>query len=409
MPSALHPGSAVASSLGAEPLWPRVARQFFTHSGHVPLTLLVLETLLAKPGYFAEPDPYLLLLAGIFQAWVAEAGPFRGSWRIVLANFSGPLLYSLIEAALEGLRFFQGWHHQAYWIFAAGFALLHWLQARRGDIPALLVLAENVWRAAIPLTLYAVFEVQESAGTKSLAAFFDDSAHRFLAIVLLMLGTLLGAADIGLRRSVATIRALNARLHEFSAWSLGHEILNRAIADEGALALQRGQRAVLFMDIRGFTAWSERQSPEAVVGMLNAYYAVAEAAIVGMRPIKLKYTADEVMAVFGSAADACRAGRAMLAAVTEQLHPLGLNAGAGIHLGAVVEGVLGGRDARAYDFIGDTVNTAQRLCDAAAPGELLVSAEACIAAAVSPEIWREIVAKGKREPLRAGVVATQGE
>ncbi|MCX7170910.1 MAG: hypothetical protein NTY41_11660 [Proteobacteria bacterium] len=48
----------------------RVARNFFTHSGHVPLTLLILELLLAPSvgSYFIEPDPYLLLLAGIGQA-----------------------------------------------------------------------------------------------------------------------------------------------------------------------------------------------------------------------------------------------------------------------------------------------------------------------------------------------------
>ena len=401
MPSALHPGSAVASSLGAEPLWPRVARQFFTHSGHVPLTLLVLETLLAKPGYFAEPDPYLLLLAGIFQAWVAEAGPFRGSWRIVLANFSGPLLYSLIEAALEGLRFFQGWHHQAYWIFAAGFALLHWLQARRGDIPALLVLAENVWRAAIPLALYAVFEVQESAGTKSLAAFFDDSAHRFLAIVLLMLGTLLGAADIGLRRSVATIRALNARLHEFSAWSLGHEILNRAIADEGALALQRGQRAVLFMDIRGFTAWSEREPPEVVVSMLNRYYEASEPVWKKYAAIRAKHSADELMLIFASPQDALQAAREIRQVQRALLMQFGLSAGIGLHYGLLVEGVLGSKEVKGYDVIGDVVNTARRICDQAAGGEILVSE--VVASAMTGQIHllapRQVTVKGKEAPL----------
>lgn len=40
-----------------------VARNFFTHSGHVPLTLLILELLLAPQisGYFIEPDPGSLI------------------------------------------------------------------------------------------------------------------------------------------------------------------------------------------------------------------------------------------------------------------------------------------------------------------------------------------------------------
>ena len=73
--------------------------------------------------------------------------------------------------------------------------------------------------------------------------------------------------------------------------------------------------------------------------------------------------------------------------------------------GPVVEGVLGSEGAKAYDFIGDTVNTAQRLCDAAAPGELLVSIAACDAAGLAPLQQRDVAAKGKRDPLRAAVVA----
>jgi adenylate cyclase len=282
---------------------------------------------------------------------------------------------------------------------------LHWMQSRSERVSVLLVLIENIVRAAIPLALYAIFEVQASGGQKLLQDFFKDSAHDFLAIVLLMLGTLLGFADIGLRRSLQTIHALNERLHEFSQWSLGRNILARAMADANSLALQRGERAVLFMDIRGFTAWSEKQSPEAVVGMLNDFYLSTENALGDALPIKLKYTADEVMAVFADAPAAVAAARLMLAAGLAYLKPLGLTAGAGLHFGPVVEGVLGGRDARAYDFIGDTVNTAQRLCDAAAAGELLVSLPVCREADLQPKQTRDIAAKGKREPIQAGVLA----
>ena len=122
-------------------------------------------------------------------------------------------------------------------------------------------------------------------------------------------------------------------------------------------------------------------------------------------PIKLKYTADEVMAVFADAAQAVTAGSRMLASTRKLLAASNLAAGAGVHCGQVVEGVLGGEGAKAYDFIGDTVNTAQRLCDAAAPGELLVSIVACDAAGLAPMQQRDILAKGKREPLRVAVFA----
>jgi class 3 adenylate cyclase len=82
-----------------------------------------------------------------------------------------------------------------------------------------------------------------------------------------------------------------------------------------------------------------------------------------------------------------------------------VGAGAGVHAGPVVEGVLGGERQCAYDFIGDTVNTAQRLCDAAAAGEVLVSQQA-LGADPAPQVpWREIQAKGKRAPVRALAIA----
>jgi class 3 adenylate cyclase len=393
-----------SSALPSETFATRVARNFFTHSGHVPLVLLILEWLLAGPGFFLGPDPYLLLGVGLLQAFAMEWLVARGRASPFLANLIGPLLYSLVEAGSEGSGFFWQPHHQAYWGLALGFGVLQWAQARRFGAITPLVLAENVLRSAIPLVMYALFEARSKGMGFSIEVFFGDRAHVFLAVVLLLLGTLLGFADIALRRSLATVRTLTARLRQYSEWSLGRGILDRAIADERTLALQRVDRAVLFMDIRGFTAWSERQTPEAVVGMLNDYYRLAETALDDERPIKLKFTADEVMAVFADPAAALRAGRCMLAAVLPPLAGFQLTAGAGVHFGPVVEGVLGGEGARAYDFIGDTVNTAQRLCDAAASGELLLSLETCRAAGLEPTRVREVAAKGKREPLQAVAV-----
>jgi len=394
-----------STALLSEPLASRVGRNFFAHSGHVPLVLMILEALLARPGYFLRADPYLLLAAGILQAWLTEWLARHGRPQPFLANLAGPLVYSLVEAGLEGAGFFQQWHHQAYWGFALGFAVLHSAQSRQVGVVGSLVMAENVLRSAIPLVLYALFEARSKNSALSFDLFFADRAHDFLAIVLLLLGVLLGFVDINLRRSFGTVQALTARLRQYSEWSLGRGILDRAIADESTLALQRLERAIMFMDIRGFTAWSERQTPEAVVGLLNAYYRVAEDALGKEPPIKLKYTADEVMAVFADAATAVKYGPRMLDASLRFLSGSNLTAGAGLHYGQVVEGILGGEGAKAYDFIGDTVNTAQRLCDAAGPGELLVSRAACGAAGLSVSAFREITAKGKREPIGAAVMA----
>ena len=382
----------------------RVARNFFVHSGHIPLVLLILEALLARPGYFFRIDPYLLLLAGIAQAWAMELLITRGRAYAFMANLVGPLLYSTMEVVIEGPAFFTQWHHQSYWGFSLGFAALHWLQSRCAKVNLPLVLLENILRSAIPLVIYALFEAVSGNVSLSWEMFFADRAHDFLAVVLLLLGVLLGFADATLRRTMATVQELTNRLHRYSQWSLGSGILNKAMTDESSLALKRIERAVLFMDIRGFTAWSETHTPEETVDMLHAYYGVAEGALGSSAPIKLKYTADEVMAVFASATQAIEAGRAMLRATSALLNRHQLTVGGGVHWGQVIEGVLGAQDAKAYDFIGDTVNTAQRLCDAAAAGELLVSALACEEAGLVTGETRYIHAKGKKDPMPATVM-----
>ena len=393
-----------AISFPSQPLAARAVRNFLVHSGHVPLVLLILEALLARPGYFLRVDPYLLLLAGLAQAGIAEWQAGRSAPSALLSNLVGPVVYTVLEVAFEGGNFFSQWHHQAYWGFALGFGVIQSLQIHQPRWDATLLLAESVLRSAIPLVLYAMFEARSKGAALSVEVFFGDHAHSFLVIVLLLLGVLLGFAEVSLRRSLARVHALTAQLRQYSEWALGSGILDKAIDDAKTLSLKRVNRAIVFLDIRGFTAWSEQQTPEAVVSMLNNFYAAAEVTLDTVSPIKLKYTADEVMAVFADAQSAVRAGTQMLAGTRTMLSSMGLKAGAGVHVGPVVEGVLGAQGAKAYDFIGDTVNTAQRLCDAAAPGEVLASVEACAAAGIAPGPTRDVVAKGKREPLRAAVV-----
>jgi class 3 adenylate cyclase len=373
----------------------RITRDFFTHSGHVPLVLLILEALLARPGYFSRIDPYLLLTAGVCQASLRGWRAPPASHSTVFSNLVGPLFYSVTELLAEDAGFFAQLHHQAYWAFALGFAAIQGAQQLLPRGHSALVLAENVLRSSVPLVLYALFEARIAGVDASVWVFFEDSAHRFLALVLLLLGGSLGLADVSLRRSMVDIQLLTDRLRTYSQWALGSTILERAMGDASTLALKRTQRAVLFLDIRGFTAWSERKSPEEVVDMLNAFYATTEGALGAFVPIKLKYTADEVMAVFADAQGAIHAGKAILAALQVQLNGMGLTVGGGVHFGNVVEGVMGAQGAKAYDFIGDTVNTAQRLCDAAVADELLASVDARNAAGLPALAVRDIVAKGK--------------
>jgi class 3 adenylate cyclase len=385
-----------AEALLAPADWERIAQSFFTHSAHAPVTILILELLLAPAGYLGSADPYLLMLGAFAQAvWLAR-DKTENTLRVAIGNLVGPALYSLVEGLLEGPVFFQQLHHQAYWAIAVSFALL---QGGRYAMPRLtspLLLAENIVRASIPILLYAVFEARIG---KDWHAFFVDPTHEYLAIVVLLLGLLLGFAEITLRRTQRVLRSLAGHLHRLSTWSFGAKVVADMVNDAGQLALQRRQRSMLFMDIRGFTRWSEDQQPEAVVAMLNDYYATAEMCFRDLQPIKTKFTADEVMAVFSDPQQALAAARALQSGIAVALARHGLAAGLGLHTGPVVEGLLGSDVVKAYDVIGDAVNTAARLCSVAGPGELLVSESALAGMGTEDGQARIIQVKGKSEAL----------
>jgi class 3 adenylate cyclase/tetratricopeptide (TPR) repeat protein len=171
--------------------------------------------------------------------------------------------------------------------------------------------------------------------------------------------------------------------------------------------------SVLFVDLVGFTAQSDRADPEDVRGALQLYHADAKRRIEQHGGVLEKFIGDAVMAVFGApvahgddAERAVRAGLRVLAGIEElnRKHGLELAARAAVNTGEAVVAVDPGRgDALA---MGDVVNTASRLQSAAPPGGLLVGAATHQATRhVIRYAERDAIdAKGKSEPLSAWLV-----
>jgi adenylate cyclase len=175
----------------------------------------------------------------------------------------------------------------------------------------------------------------------------------------------------------------------------------------------RRQVTVLFADVSGFTALSERLDPEDVRAFQNALFEMLSDAIKRYDGFVEKFVGDAVMAVFGAPQahedDPERALSAALDMVnaSEQLsetwarrigQPLKLHIG--VHTGPVVAGNLGNAAGAAYAVTGDTVNTTARLL-AAASGAVLVS-DATYALAghrFAFEPARELALRGKADPI----------
>ena len=393
----------------------RLLLELFGSSALFPIANVLLELLLAPGlrGYLLEPDLYVIALACVAQAWWLTRWQPGDRPRRFAGNLIGPALYTLVESAIEGRAFFDAPHHVAYWVFSIAIGALQAAGPRvRPRAAALLVVAENVVRSSILFFMYAIFETRaDGLAGFSARAFFRDGSHVFIALAVLMLGISGALASLTGERYLKMLRETMSQLRLYSEWLLGRDLLRQTFIDPSALALTRCDRAVLFMDVRGFTRWSEAQAPEAVVGLLNRYYGVAESVLGRHDAIKFKFSADEVMAVFADARTAVAAALELRREVAAMMSGFGLGVGIGVHAGALVEGLLGSAGVKFYDVIGDTVNTAKRIESAAAEGEVLVSA-AC-RDALGPGLGadggpREISVKGKEAPVTVYLVQGQG-
>jgi class 3 adenylate cyclase len=173
------------------------------------------------------------------------------------------------------------------------------------------------------------------------------------------------------------------------------------------------QITTLFADVRGFTSFSEEIDPQTLVSVLNQYLAAAVDAVLTEEGTIDKFQGDAIMAWFNApipqANHTLRAARAALGfrqavlAVRERLEPkFQLSFGVGIHVGEGLLGLIGTDKRLDYTAIGDSVNTAKRIQENAAPDQILVSAEArkLLGAAVKVKPAAAIEAKGKKEPVK---------
>jgi class 3 adenylate cyclase len=143
--------------------------------------------------------------------------------------------------------------------------------------------------------------------------------------------------------------------------------------------------SVLFSDLAGFTAFSERSTPNEVATLLSAYHEVAAPLIFRRFGGKIeKFMGDGMMASFNSRGDqpdhALRAAGAGLALQRElsrlaDEHPGWPRARVGVNTGEAVVSEVGGPGLIEYTLVGDTINTGSRLEGQAPVGGVLIGAE----------------------------------
>lgn len=353
-------------------------------------------------NYLIEPAHYLIAGAILVQAWYLAGINSHRFW----GNLIGPALYTLSDFPLDGWDFFREPNHYILWLFSLVIATLqgirfHWLP---GAAPLIIPL-ESLSRTLMVVALYLMltFKSHEQIFSwENVWQFPALATHKFLIDSMLFLGIILGLQTVRLTSQRQELRKTAQLLRNLAEWGMGSHAVMTAVTNPEDLAFQRRDRTIVFMDIRGFTAWCEQTSPDTVASVLNSYYYNVEPAAAKYQPLRITLTADEIMAIYATPQQGIAAAKYMYQVAHIILKRHGLGAGCAVHCGQVIEGLFGGKDVRTYTMIGDVVNTAKRLESATPAGEITISDDVykAMQGELTVESCDPIMGKGKSEAIK---------
>jgi adenylate cyclase len=147
-------------------------------------------------------------------------------------------------------------------------------------------------------------------------------------------------------------------------------LADRVLAEGTVLQGEEVEVTVLFLDIRGFTAFAERAGAAEAVARLNEFYELVVPVIAEHGGHANKFVGDGLLAVFGAPdtladhADRCVAASLAIARKVEERNGGRVSIGIGVNSGVVVAGTVGGGGRVEFTVIGDVVNTAARVEEA---------------------------------------------
>jgi class 3 adenylate cyclase/pimeloyl-ACP methyl ester carboxylesterase len=195
-----------------------------------------------------------------------------------------------------------------------------------------------------------------------------------------------------------------------------HHLAEKILTSRHALEGERKLVTVLFVDVSGFTAISEKLDPEDVHDLMDHAFELMLREIHRYEGTVNQFLGDGLMALFGApiahedhAQRAVHAALGMTRALAEYRRQIAAERGIdfqvrmGVNTGGVVVGKIGDNLRMDYTAVGDTTNLAARLLALAEPGQILASEELFKAAGpyfvLQP--LGEVAVKGKALPVRA--------
>jgi class 3 adenylate cyclase len=292
--------------------------------------------------------------------------------------------------------------------FATGSAVALW--ALFAPLAALVVSGPRaaapwlvVFVALLVASAFVEHDEPELLSAPAVEMFFVLNLGAVTVVAFALVSVLLGGRD-------ATLDAVRGLVRRYFSPAVASTLL--AEPDRLELGGEVVEVTVLFADLRGFTAASERVTPDEAVALLNRYFAVALPIVEAQGGTPIQLAGDQVMAVF-NAPDrhedhplrGARAGLEIQRRVDETM-PEGPRFGIGINTGPALVGNIGSESFRNFTAAGDTTNLAARLSSEAGAGEVVLGAATAEAVRSRARLTARpaLKVKGKAEPVEAFVL-----
>jgi adenylate cyclase len=283
-----------------------------------------------------------------------------------------------------------------------------------------------------------VILVTAKADTKDIVAGLDAGADEYLTKPVDQ------AALVGRVRSMLRIKSLHDQVHaqadELAKWNrtlegrvaaqlaeiervgrlkrfLAPQIAELIISsgDEGVLESHRRDIAVLFCDLRGFTAFAETAEPEEIMNVLGDFHTCLGRLVHQYEGTLERFTGDGLIVLFNDplpcaepsfqAVQLALEMRAAVEALSARWHKLGHQLGfaIGIAYGYATLGRVGYEGRFDYTAVGSVVNLAARLCAEAANNQILIDTKVHVAIETVAEVASigNLTLKGFHRPVRA--------
>jgi adenylate cyclase len=203
------------------------------------------------------------------------------------------------------------------------------------------------------------------------------------------------------------------RLKRFFSPQLAELIVTGGAEDP--LKTHRREVTVVFLDLRGFTAFAETAEPEEVMAVLRAYHAAMGGLILAHEGTLERFAGDGIMVFFNDpvpVADPAERAVRMAVAMRERVAELSaqwrkqgfeLEFGMGIAQGYATIGAIGFEGRWDYGAVGTVTNLAARLCGEARPGQILVARRVlgAVESLVVSEPIGDLALKGFLKPVPA--------